>query len=370
MAKYITGWQGASRKYPNAPRQNIQMKRHGNLWQKLTSRENMSAALHNACLGKCSRAYVKKFMLNPDANLERIRQDLIHHRFHTGRYNEKEIFEPKRRLIYMLPFNPDRIVQHALLLVLIPIYEPTFIRDSYASIDNRGMHAGSRRTMEFMRKNNYCLKCDIRKFYPNIDHDVILKIIGRKIKDKNIMWLINDIVRSFPGGKNLPIGNYFSQWGGNIYLNELDQFVKHTLRCKHYVRYCDDFVLFSNDKRQLAQWRDKMRDFLRDKLKLEYSKAEIFPVKNGVDFLGYRHFRRGKKTFILVRKRTAKRIIKSVRQIKKLYAAGRISVENALSKIGSYYGWIQYANSFHLKLHTKITGFMRYLQHEHRKKIF
>lgn len=344
------------------------MKRHGNLWDILVSKDNFEVALSNAVRGKGARRYVKRFMKNPAQNLEKIRQDVINKKFHTAVYHSKEIYEPKKRTIYMLPFVPDRIVQHALMLILIPIYEKIFIKDTYASIKNRGMHKGSKRVMQFIKHNRYCLKCDIRKFYPSIDQEILLKIIRKKIKDENVMWLIEDIVQSFPGGKNLPIGNYFSQWGGNIYLNELDYYVKHTLKCGPYLRYCDDFCLFSNDKRQLAEWREQIRRFLADELKLEFSKCEIFPVKNGVDFLGYRHFCAGNKRYILVRKRTAKRMIKAVRTLKRQYREGKISADKAISKIGSYFGWIKYANSFNLKLSTRINGFMDYLKRERKNE--
>lgn len=344
------------------------MKRHTGLWAKLISKENMEQALTNAIRGKSKRKYVKRFAQDKETRLERIRQDLIHKRFHTAPYTEKEVFEPKRRVIYMLPFEPDRIVHHALMLVLIPILEKIFIKDTYASIEGRGMHKGSKRVMQFIANNDYFLKCDIRKFYPSVDHDILMEIIRRKIKDKDLLWLIEDIVYSFPGGKNLPIGNYFSQWAGNWYLNELDYFVKTKLKCKYYLRYCDDFCLFSNDKKQLAKWREEIRTFLSERLKLEYSKAEISHIKNGVDFLGYRHFRRGNKRYILVRKRTAKRMIKAIRKTKRGYNKGYLTADEALSRVGSYFGWIKYANSHHLKLSTRIQGFMEYLKNERNKE--
>ena len=361
------GWQGASRNTERTEPEK-RMKRHGNLWEQFISKENFQIALNNAIRGKKNRDYVKKFMMDPENNLERIRQDMIHKRFHTAKYTEKEIYEPKKRIIYMLPFVPDRIVQHALMRILIPILEKLFITDTYASIDGRGMHKGSKRVMQFIANNDYFLKCDIRKFYPSVDHDILMDIVRHKIKDKNILWLIEDIVRSFPGDKNLPIGNYFSQWGGNWYLNELDYYVKNKLKCKCYLRYCDDFCLFSNDKKQLAEWREKIRIFLAERLKLIYSKAEISHIKNGVDFLGYRHFRRNGKRYILVRKRTAKRMIKHIRKTKRGYNKGFIPVEQALSRVGSYYGWVKYANSHHLKISTRIDGFMRYLKNEQDSK--
>ena len=220
-------------------------------------------------------------------------------------------YEPKQRTIYILPFCPDRVVQHALMNILIPIWQPMFIRDSYACITGRGKHAGSRRTMEYVRRNRYCLKCDVHHFYVSVVHDILYEMIERKIKCPDTLWLIRDIVYSFPGGKNVPIGNLTSQWFGNYYLTALDRFVKEHLHVADYVRYCDDFILFGNDKKQLNEFSKAVVEFLADRLQLTLSKCDLFPVSRGVDFLGYRHF----PDYILLRKSTAKRIARRLREL-------------------------------------------------------
>jgi hypothetical protein len=244
----------------------------------------------------------------------------------------------------VLPFAPDRIVQHALMNVLSPIWEKLFISDSYACREGKGVHAGSVRTMEFVRRNKYVLKCDISKFYPSIDQEILLAIIKRKIKCPDTLWLIENIVHSFPGGKNVPIGNYTSQWFGNLYMNELDQYVKHELKIKDYIRYCDDFCLFHNDKKILNDCRDKIGAFIAERLSLSFSRCDVFPISHGVDFLGYRHF----DNYVLLRKRTAKRVRRRLAALPGLYERGKISDEQYRSSVASTWGWIKHANSHNL----------------------
>jgi retron-type reverse transcriptase len=184
------------------------MRRHGNLWQKIISAENIALAHYNAARHKTSMFNVKKFAENLDENLERVRLSLVNKTFTTSRYTEKIVYEPKQRIIYVLPFAPDRIVQHALMNILLPIWDNLFINDSYACRQGKGIHAGSVRTMEYVRRNKYVLKCDISKFYPSINQEILFDIIKHKIKCPDTLWLIEDIIHSFPGGKNVPIGNY------------------------------------------------------------------------------------------------------------------------------------------------------------------
>ncbi|RLC65118.1 MAG: RNA-dependent DNA polymerase [Chloroflexi bacterium] len=321
------------------------MRRHGRLWERIFDIDNIYYAYKLARKGKSWQDTIKRFDRNFDENLFAIQNLLISKTFTTSKYKEKIIYEPKKRVIYKLPFNPDRIVQHALMNVVEPIWDAMFIHDSYACRKNKGIHAGSRRTMEFIRKNKYCLKMDISKFYPSVDHDILYEIVQKKIKCRNTLWLIKDIIYSFPGGKNVPIGNYTSQWFGNLYLNELDQFLKHEQKVKYYIRYCDDFCLFHNDKGWLNEMSDKIRRFLHSKLKLELSKCDLFPVSRGVDFLGYRHFPK----YILVRKSTVKRIRRGLKRLPGLLAKGRITIDRFRSSLASTMGWLKWANTYNLR---------------------
>lgn len=325
----------------------MEIKRHGNLFKDIVSLDNLYLAYKLAKRGKGSQSEVIRFELDIDGNLKRLREQLVNKTFTTGKYREKVIHEPKKRTIYILPFYPDRIVHHAIMNVIEPIWERLFIKDSYACLKGKGLHAGSRRTAEFVRRNKYCLKCDVSKFYPNINHAVAMKIIGRKIKDKDVLALWSNLVNSMPGDTNIPIGNYTSQWLGNLYLNELDTFVKTKMRHKDYIRYCDDFILFSNSKQDLQEKRAKIIAFMQDALKLPLSICELFPTSRGVDFLGYRHYPAG---YLLLRKSTTKRVRKRLKAIPYKLKHGMLTPMQAKGIIESTKGWIGHANTHNLKL--------------------
>jgi len=306
---------------------------------------NLELAYKNARKGKTWQKAIKDFDGEAEQRLRRIQGILKNKTFCTAAYRTKTIHEPKKREIFILPFDPDRVVQHALMNVVEPIWEGLFINDSYACRKNKGIHAGSIRTMEYVRRNKYCLKCDISKFYPSMVHDVVYDIVKRKIKCKDTLWLLHDIIYSSGGGVNIPIGNYTSQWIGNLYLNELDQYLKHKWHIKDYIRYCDDFILFHDDKSYLSNMKNTIRSFVADSLKLKLSICEVFPVSHGVDFLGYRHF----KKYVLLRKSTAKRIMKRYKKLPLLLAKGKITFDQFRSSIASMAGWMRWANTHNLE---------------------
>jgi RNA-directed DNA polymerase len=326
------------------------MKRHGSLFEKITDIDNLYRAYYNARRGKGWQGTVIKFNADIDNNLIRIRDSLINKTFTTSPYKTKLIHEPKEREIYILPFAPDRIVQHAIMNVIEPIWERLFIHDSYACRVGKGIHAGSRRAMEFIRKNDYCMQCDISKFYPSIDHDILFTIINKKIKCEDTLDLLHNIINSIDGDKNVPIGNYTSQWFGNLYMNELDQYLKHEYKVKCYIRYCDDFVMFHNSKDELNKLAIVIKEFAEKKLKLRLKKCSIFPVSQGLDFLGYRHFRR----YILLRKGTTKRVIKRLRKMPNDLNVGKITQDQFRSSLASTQGWIRWANTHNLQLNLEI----------------
>ena len=281
------------------------MKSYTHLWEVFISKENFELALNNALRKKKKYRQIRTFLKNRDENLEQVRQMVMRGDFHTSEYRPKTIYEPKERIIYKLPFAPDRIVQHA----------------------------ASLKCSEFVRRNRYCLKCDVRKFYPSIDQKTLSAMFHKIIRDKKFLVILDDIIFSFEGGKNCPIGNYCSQWFGNFYLTRLDDFIKHGLRCRDYERYCDDFLLYSNDKKYLNDCREKIGEFLRDTLFLAFSKCDLFDVRQGVDFCGYRHF--GK--YVLLRKSTAKRT-------KRRFQRG-VSPQSAASTAG----WCKWACTYNFR---------------------
>lgn len=262
-------------------------------------------------------------------------------------YKERVIYEPKMRTIYIAKFFPDRVLHHAVVDVLEETWDKIMIYDTYSCRRGKGQHAGSLRCMKYIRRYPYCLKCDISKFYPSMDHEITKTILRRKIKDKKTLHVLDLIVDSFPGGKNAPIGNLTSQWFGNLYLGELDDYVKQILHVKGYIRYCDDFVIFGRSKEELREKGKKVKEFVEERLLLTFSKFDLFPVTRGIDFLGYRHFPDG---YILVRKRTAKRMQKTIKELPHLMRRGEKSREKALSTIASVNGWLKHANSHNLRM--------------------
>lgn len=322
------------------------VKKYKNLWKDVISEENIKDAYRKSIKGKRNYSSVKRFELNKEQNLKNIQLALINQTYKTSNYNQRTIYEPKERIIYVLPLNPDRVVHHALMNILIPIFTKMFIKNTFACIKDRGLHKGSILTTKYVKKYKYCLKCDIRKFYPSINHDVLYQMCERKFKEKEILWLLHEIIYSIEGETNVPIGNLPSQWFGNFYMTPFDRYVTEDLGINAYVRYCDDFCLFSNDKSELNKAKVKIELFLRDVLKLKMSKCDLFRTTQGVDFLGYRHF----KNYKLLRKRTAKRVKKRLPVILKRFKEGKISQDKFRSCVESTYGWVKWANTYNFQL--------------------
>lgn len=322
------------------------MKRHGNLFCEIVEMDNLQAAFKKAARGKRWQRKVREAEEHKDELLENLQQSLISHTFHTSGYKNKWIYEPKKRLIYILPFYPDRIVQHAIMRVIEPIWDGLMISNSFSCRKGKGQHKASDVCKKYAMQYEYCVQCDISKFYPSISHEPLKKVIRQKIKDKELLWLLDDIIDSAEGDRNVPIGNYLSQWFGNLYLNELDMYVKHQLHAKAYLRYCDDFLFFSNDKEELKAFADMAETYCEDILHLKLSKKNLFHTYQGVDFVGYRHFHNGK---MLVRKRTARRIMRKLRHLPALVAKGRIPKDKARSVVASADGWIKHANTYNLR---------------------
>ena len=217
---------------------------------------------------------------------------------------------------------------------------------SYSCREGKGQHKGVKKCAEYVRKYSYCLQGDISKFYPSMVHDILMRIVKRKIKCKGTLWLIEVIVRSFPDKKNVPIGNYTSQWFGNLYMNEVDRLVKQHFHIKGYIRYCDDFLLFGNNKVYLHYVGREIKIFCKDNLELKLSKLRVFPTNKGVDFLGYVN---GGK-FLLLRKSTKKRFKGRIKKLWYEVAHGLIELGRARSSIDSILGWLSHANTYKLRL--------------------
>ncbi|MDA0283861.1 MAG: reverse transcriptase/maturase family protein [Planctomycetota bacterium] len=339
------------------------MKRHGNLWPTLTSFEHLLKSSEKAKRGKRFRSTVARYEFNLERELFALQAALRRKTYRPGQYRSFYIYEPKKRLISAAPYR-DRIVHHALTSILEPIFEPTFISDSYACRKGKGTHAAVDRCQQFARRFRYVFKADIRRFFPSMDHDILKEQIARKIKDPDVLWLAGLIIDSsnpqedvrhcFPGDdlfthgerrRGIPIGNQTSQFFANVYLDPLDHFVKERLRFKGYVRYVDDFLLFSDDKRQLAEARERIVQFLVGlRLKLHPRKNTIFPVKEGIRFLGYRVF----PTHRLLVKENVWRFLRRVRRMQKDFSDGQTTLPEIKQRLMSWSGHARQADTHRL----------------------
>ena len=322
------------------------MKTYKHLWEEFISKENFEVAYRKSMKGKSKQRQVRKFNLNAEENLEVVRQSVVNGMFKTSRYRQRKIFEPKERIIYKLPYSPDRIVQHAIMNILEPILTNLMIENTYSCIKGRGQIKASQKCSEYVRKNKYCLKCDISKFYPSINQKILSDKFHRIIKDSKFMAVLDDVIFSFEGGYNCPIGNYLSQWCGNFYLSFMDNYILHQLKPNGYLRYCDDFILFSNDKRFLHDCKKQIGLFLQE-YELKFSKAEVFDTKQGVDFCGYRHF----KKYVLIRKSTSKRIKRRITNIRKgIEKNWNLNLAKIEGQVASAHGVLKHACSYNYRI--------------------
>jgi RNA-directed DNA polymerase len=310
------------------------MKRFGNLYERICSVENLNLADSIARKGKAGQPGIIAHDKKRKDNIRDLHLALINKTYVTSDYTTFKIFEPKERLIFRLPYYPDRIVHHAVMNVLEPVFISTFTSNTYSCIKKRGIHAAARdlnKALEDTDNTKFCLKLDIRKFYPNVDHDILKMLLRRKLKDPDLLWLLDGIIDSADG---LPIGNYLSQYLANYYLTYFDHWLKEDLRVKYYFRYADDLVILSGDKSYLHSLLAEIRDFLDQKLRLSIkSNYQVFPVDaRGIDFVGYvfRH------THVLLRK-----------SIKQNFARKLAHGCNDQS-VASYSGWAKHCDSKNL----------------------
>jgi len=330
------------------------MKRAGNLFEKIYEFDNIHRAYLKARRCKRYRGEILRYTERLEENLINIQNHLIWQSYQPGEYRFFIVTEPKERQIQALPFN-DRVVQHALNNVIEPVLERAFIYHSYACRKGKGAHIASEHLSRWLYDLHvqhgeavYCLKADISKYFHSIDHDALKRIIRRKIKCKRTLWLIDKIIDHNGLGTHtgIPVGNLTSQVFANVYLHELDSYVKETLREHYYMRYMDDFVLLSHDKESLRRTLADIEGFLWETLKLRLNpKTYIFKVKQGVDFIGYRHWCTHKK----VRKGSVKRIRKKIKRFIERYATGAIDFQTVNKSIQSWLGHIKHADTFNLR---------------------
>ncbi|MCD6460538.1 group II intron reverse transcriptase domain-containing protein [bacterium] len=340
------------------------MRRAKNLFDDVCSYENLYAAARLALKGKRGKYPAARFFAESEKEIVRLRAELISETYRHGGYTYFTIYEPKERLVGATPFR-DRVVHHAVVRVIEPILEKRFIEDSFACRPGKGTHAAMRRAFEFTRRYRFALKCDIRKYFASIEHDVLMSSIKRIIADTRLLRLIQVILdshhdsvrqewdidgslfdmRQYPRG--LPIGNLTSQILANLHLNALDHFVKHTLRVKGYVRYMDDFILFDNRKAQLKAWGLRIKQKLaRMRLEMHPDKYRLMSTSHGVDFVGYVLCSNGR---IRVRSSTVKRFIGKYREMMWHFRHKRIHADDVTSRVNSWCAHVAHAQSYGLR---------------------
>ncbi len=270
---------------------------HSNIFDDIISCENLLKAWKEFKKGKTKKTDIIKFDFYLEENIFSLHNDLKNKTYTSEPYTAFYVYDPKRRHIHKAQVR-DRVIHQAVYRVLYNIYDINFIHDSYSCRLEKGTHRGVERLEEFIRKesknytqNIWVLKCDISKFFDSIDHNILKNILFKKKLDDDTKWLIEKIIKSFEKSKDkgLPLGNATSQLFSNIYMNEFDQFIKHGLKAKYYIRYCDDFVIVSKDKRYLESLIPQIALFLKNELHLSLHprKVEIRKLSQGVDFLGY-----------------------------------------------------------------------------------
>jgi len=335
------------------------MKIYKNLYDQIISLENLFLSWDKFRLGKMRKNDVMEFYLDLELNIIKLNEELSSNTYEHGRYVSFYIHDPKQRHINKALVR-DRVLHHSIFSILNPIFEATYISHSFSCRDGKGTHVGFKALADMLRwvsgngrKQCYGLKCDIKKFFDSVDHKILKEIISKKIKDEKVLWLVGIVINSYISKrsnlferKGIPIGNLTSQLFANVYMNELDQFVKHKLKVKEYVRYTDDFVIVSCDREYLEDIKREIDAFLQTRLKLGLHPNKVFIRKfgQGIDFLGYVT----KPHHVLMRTKTKKRMFKKLKSNSKKFNQGLVDITTLEQSLQSYLGVLSHADAFGL----------------------
>lgn len=324
------------------------MKRYGNLYDQIICLENLRLADEKARKGKVDSYGVKVHDKNGEEDLLKLHEALKEGTYRTSEYSNFVIYEPKERIISRLPYYPDRIVHHAIMNVMEPIWRATFTANTYSCIKGKGIQAAAdyvRHVIDTDRKScAYCLKIDIRKYYPSIDHDVLKSIIRKKVKDTRLLKLLDEIVDSAEG---LPIGNYLSQYWANLYLTPFLHWLKEVKRVKYVIDYADDIVIFHESKSYLHALLQEIETYVTENLKLQVKdNKQIFPVAKdrkdrhgrGVDFLGYVFYLNETRLRKRVKQNFCKKIYHIMKRKKPLHPKA------FKQEIAAWWGWCKHSD--------------------------
>ncbi len=328
----------------------------------LISLENLFIAWNEFKKGKTKKLDVQEFTFNLENNIFNLHNELKQKLWKLDHYTAFYVRDPKLRHIHKATIR-DRTFNQALFRILYQIFDKGFITDSYSCRKEKGTHRGVIKLQSYIKKiscnhnrSSFALKCDIRKFFDNIDHQILFNLIKKRINDQDILSIIDLTIKSFETkrGKGLPLGNVTSQLFANIYLNELDQFVKHVLKVKYYLRYCDDFIILENNPKLLQEYIQAISIFLNSRLYLglHSNKVSIRKCTQGIDFLGYVVL----PNCIVLRTKTKKRIFKKIRFLKNQLSKNIISQETFNSTLQSYLGILKHCSGY--KIQQKITDML------------
>jgi retron-type reverse transcriptase len=323
-----------------------------NLYPEICCFPNLLEAARKAQRGKRFRPDVYAFHARLEENILQLERELESRTWRPGAYRDFYVQEAKRRLISAAPYR-DRVVHHALCNVIEPLFDGTFIFDSYACRKGKGTHAAADRYTAFSRKARYVLKCDISRYFPSIRHDVLYAQLARRIADRDTLWLCEQVIRSrgdegllWPSGRGIPIGNQTSQFFANVYLNEFDHWMKEEMNCRYYIRYVDDFVVLSDDKRRLQSLIPCIEGRLKELgLQLHSRKRAVFPVTEGCDFMGYRIW----PTHRRLRPANGYRFQRKLKAMARDYRAGKLDREHVQASIMSWVGHARHADTWGLR---------------------
>ena len=348
------------------------MKRYGYLWSQITDFENLWLASGKAQKGKRYRPCVLEFNHALEENLLQLQQELQSKTYQPGEHHTFEITDPKPRIISAAPYR-DRVVHHALCNVIVPLIDRSFIDDSYANRVGKGTHRALKRATHFTRSSDYVLQCDIQKYFPSIDHRTLKRQLRRWLKCPDTLWLMDLIIDNsneipqnvvyFPGDNlltplerrsGLPIGNLTSQFFANVYLNGLDHFIKETLHIRKYLRYVDDFLLFSDDPYQLSEVRLAIDAYVTAlRLRLHPVKTQLFETEHGVNFVGFRMIpedkMRPRDAYLRVRNDNLRRARVRCKQLQQDYAKGKIKLKTVIQRLQSWNAHLQHGDTHRLR---------------------
>lgn len=329
-------------------------------YEKICDFQNLYNAHKKARLGKRHKKDVILFEANLAENLWNIKNSLENHTYKVGGYKKFLIYDPKKREIQALSYY-DRIVQHVLCdEVLTPFFDKRLIYDNCACRIGKGNHFALNRLSGFMREHyknyatsGYFLKCDIKKYFSSIHHQVLKNRLQKIIPDKNILNLLFDIIDSYEYSpdRGIPMGNQTSQTFALFYLDSIDRFIKETLKIKHYIRYMDDMVLLSNDKSYLKHCLNILTNLIENNLSLSFNdKTQIFPMQNGVDFLGFHFYLTSTGKVIRKLRNSSKiRMKKKIKNLQLKYYNGKIEIDSINTVLASYKGHLKYGHTYRLR---------------------